>query len=257
MSKRKKRILDLDRDSYQRDQDCGSDGEGKYSIRKYSKESKEDRYKKNVIVAPQTAGQKEYIQKILNNDIVFCTGPAGSGKTACAVGIALQQIMAPIPAYEKIIVMRPLREACGEKLGALPGELALKLAPWAQPIVDNMEVFIDKNQIKNLFYQEKVEVIPIAYARGRSLNKAFVIVDEAQNCTQDQLLLILTRLGKESKMLINGDLAQSDIKSTSGLYDAIQRLHDIPRIDSMELTTCDIVRHPLIAKILERYFDEK
>ena len=147
MSKRKKRILDLDRDSYQRDQDCGNEGEGKYSIRKYSKESKEDRYKKNVIVAPQTAGQKEYMTAIKNNEITLCCGPAGCGKTAISVGLALQYITAPQPAYEKLIIMRPAKEACDESIGFLPGNQDEKMGPWILPVVDNMEVFIDKSQI--------------------------------------------------------------------------------------------------------------
>lgn len=221
------------------------------------KERKEDRYKKNVIVSALTEGQKKYIVQIQNNDITFCYGPAGSGKTAVAVGIALQHICAPQPTYDKLVIMRPAKEACDERIGFLPGDMSEKMAPWAAPILDNMEVFIEKNQIKNLMWQEKIDVIPLAFARGRSLNNSFIIVDEAQNVSPKQMLMVLTRLGKNSKLVINGDMAQSDIRGTSGLYDALQRLQDIPGIAFCEMDASDIVRHPLIEQILERYTDEQ
>jgi len=221
------------------------------------KEKKEDRWKKNVVVSPQTDGQRKYIVEIKSNDITFCYGPAGSGKTAVAVGIALQHICCEQPAYDKLVVMRPAKEACDERIGFLPGDMDEKMAPWAAPIVDNMEVFIDKTQIKNLMWEKKIEVIPLAYARGRSLNHSFIIVDEAQNVSPKQMLMILTRLGKNSKMVINGDLAQSDTRGASGLYDAIARLQNVPGISFCEMNCDDIVRHPLIASILERYVDEE
>jgi len=220
------------------------------------KEKKADRYKKNVVVSAQTEGQKDYIREILNNDITFCYGPAGSGKTAVAVGIALQHICAPVPAYEKLIVMRPAKEACGERIGFLPGDLSEKMAPWAAPILDNMQVFIEPTQIKNLLWENRIEVIPLAFARGRSLNNAFIIVDEAQNVSPEQMLMVLTRLGKNSKMVINGDLAQTDIRGASGLYDAMMRLQQIDGIGFHRMIASDIVRHPLIAKILDRYIEE-
>jgi len=214
---------------------------------------KEDRYKKSVIVSGQTEGQKRYILEIKNNDITFCYGPAGTGKTAVATGVALQYMCAAQPAYEKMIVMRPAKEACGEKVGYLPGDLADKMAPWAAPIFDNMEVFIDKSQIRNLVQQGKVEIIPLAFARGRSLNSSFIIVDEAQNVSPEQMLMVLTRLGKGSKMVINGDMAQSDTRGLNGLYDAITRLQNVQGISFVEMSAADIVRHPLIAEILNRY----
>lgn len=220
------------------------------------KEKKEDRWKKSVIVSAQTEGQKRYIVEIKNNDIIFCYGPAGSGKTAVAVGVALQNICCESPAYEKLVVMRPAREACGERIGFLPGDMDEKMAPWAAPIMDNMQVFVHPNQIKNLLWEKKIEVIPTAYARGRSLNNSFIIVDESQNLSPEQMLMVLTRLGKNSKLVINGDLAQSDIRGHSGLWDAISRLQGIHGISFVEMTTDDIVRHPLIASILERYADD-
>lgn len=215
------------------------------------KQKKEFRHQ--VVVSAKTAGQKQYIVEIRNNDIVFCSGPAGTGKTAVAVGVALQYICAEQPAFEKLVVMRPAKEACDERIGFLPGSLSEKMSPWAAPIFDNMEVFIDKTRIKNLVWEGKVEIVPIAFARGRSFNNSFIIVDEAQNCTDKQLLLILTRLGKGSKMCVNGDLKQSDLRTESGLIDAIKRLQGIKGVSFIRLDETDIVRHPLVAEIVKRY----
>ena len=240
--KKKQRVIDIEKEAVE----LGPRG----------KEKKEDRWKKNVVVSAQTAGQKEYIKAILNNDIIFCTGPAGTGKTIVAVGLALQQICAPVPAFDKLVIMRPAKEACDEHIGFLPGQIEDKLQPYLAPVMDNAEVFLDKTAIKNLIWQGKIESIPLAFMRGRSLNKSIIICDEGQNLTVKQTLLCLTRLGKGSKMIINGDLSQSDIKEQNGLADAKERLQGIPCIAFVELTEKDIVRHPLIIKILERYFGE-
>lgn len=245
MSRKKKRTVDVEEEGYR------SNG------RKQWKDKKEDSWKKNVIVTAQTQGQKEYIKKILTNDITFCYGPAGTGKTAVAVGIALQHICVPSPAFDKLVIMRPAKEACGERIGYLPGDLSEKMAPWAAPILDNMQIFIEAAQIKNLFWENKIEIIPTAFARGRSLNNSFILVDEAQNLSPDQMLMILTRIGKNSKMVLNGDIAQSDIRGTSGLYDAAMRLQDIQGIAFHEMDAADIVRHPLIGKILDRYVQDQ
>lgn len=220
--------------------------------KKPRKVEKFDKFRNQVVVKAKTEGQKKYIQEIKNSDITFCRGPAGSGKTVIAVGLGLHYLLASNPAFEKIVVVRPVKEACGESLGYLPGQVQEKLAPWMAPIVDNMEVFVDKYQIKNLLTQQKVEVIPLAYMRGRSLNKSFIIVDEAQNCTPEQFLLILTRLGDGSKMVLNGDVSQSDV-GKEGLSDAIGRLQGVPGVGFCELGASDIVRNPLISKVIERY----
>jgi phosphate starvation-inducible protein PhoH and related proteins len=209
-----------------------------------------------IVVSAKTEGQKRYIIEVKNHDITICMGPAGSGKTAVAVGLALEAILAKNPSYEKLIVMRPAKEACGEKIGFLPGDLSEKMGPWAAPVVDNMLVWVDQNTVKNMFHDKKVDIIPLAYARGRSLNNAFIILDEAQNCSKEQMLMALTRLGSNSKLVINGDINQSDIGNViSGLEDAANRLQNMDRISIVEMDESDIVRNPLIGKILQRYSD--
>jgi len=209
---------------------------------------------KNIIVLPKTSGQKKYIIEIMNNTITFCVGPAGSGKTAIAVGIALQSILAKNPIYDKLVVMRPAKEACGEKIGFLPGDLEMKMGPWAAPIMDNMLIWLEPPLIKKLFYEKKVEVIPLAYARGRSLNKSFIILDEAQNCNPDQTLMALTRIGNNSKIVVNGDLQQTDVSDgVNGLEDAISRLEGMKDVSVIRLEESDIVRNPIIGQILKRY----
>jgi phosphate starvation-inducible PhoH-like protein len=220
-------------------------------------ESKEVEVKdKGVIVQAKTSGQKKYIIEILNHVITFCIGPAGSGKTAIAVGVALQSILSKNSIFDKLVVMRPAKEACGEKIGFLPGDLEEKMGPWASPIVDNMQIWLEVPIIKKLFYDKKVEVIPLAYARGRSLNKSFIIVDEAQNCSPEQMLMALTRIGNDSKMVINGDLTQTDVTNmVNGLEDAIERMNDMDNVSIVTLDETDIVRNPIIGEIIKRYAD--
>lgn len=212
-----------------------------------------ERYKNGVVVAAKTQTQKQYIVAIKNNDITFCVGPAGTGKTAIAVGMALQGIACERPQYEKLVVLRPAKEACDESIGFLPGSLDEKMMPWAAPIMDNMLLFIMPQHIKRMLMFKTVEIVPLAYARGRTFNKSFIILDEAQNCSDKQLLMVLTRIGEGSKLVINGDLKQSDIRGKSGLIDAMKRLDGMACVAKIEMTDSDIVRHPLIAEILKRY----
>jgi phosphate starvation-inducible PhoH-like protein len=207
-----------------------------------------------ISVSARTPGQKNYIIQIKEHDITFCFGPAGTGKTAIAVGMGLQYITDPRSGISKMVIMRPAKEACDEQLGALPGDLTDKMSPWAAPVIDNMEVFVGKTTIRNLVWEKKVEVVPLAYARGRSFNHSFVILDEAQNCSPKQMLMALTRIGEDSKMIVNGDTTQSDNGvHGSGIEDAVSRLMDMAEVAVVRLAEEDIVRNPLIGEIVKRY----
>jgi len=206
-----------------------------------------------VVVTGMTPGQKDYIKAIINNRVVFCAGPAGTGKTAVAVGMALQYVLSPGSPYKRIVVMRPVMEACGEHIGFIPGDLENKMAPWIKPVMDNMMPFLPPSEAQGLFRAGMVEVIPLAYARGRSLSDAFIILDEAQNCSDKQMKMALTRMGRNSKMIIDGDTTQRDTEGVCGLADAMNRLSGVPGVYMIALGKEDIVRDPMIGLILERY----
>jgi phosphate starvation-inducible PhoH-like protein len=213
--------------------------------------------KEFVRVEAKTDNQRRYITTIKNNQITFCKGPAGTGKTIIPVGLALQAILAPESTVKRIVVMRPVKEACGEHLGFLPGDLNEKMSPWARPVTDNMEVFIDERTVSLLLHEKKLVIVPLALARGRSLNDAWIILDEAQNVSKAQMLMALTRIGSNSRMIINGDLQQSDDpRENNGLMDAFTRLQGIEGIGFSVLEKQDIIRHPLIGAILTRYESE-
>jgi len=208
-----------------------------------------------VVVSGMTEGQKQYIKAIINNRVVFCAGPAGTGKTAVAVGMALQYVLSPGSQYKRIVVMRPVMEACGEHLGFIPGGLDDKMQPWIKPVMDNMMPFMPPSEIQGLFRAGMVEVIPLAFARGRSLNDAFIVLDEAQNCSDKQMKMALTRMGHHSKMVVEGDTTQRDFDGTCGLEDAMKRLEGISGVAMIYLDKQDIVRDPMIGQILDRYED--
>lgn len=201
---------------------------------------------------PKTIGQKRYVESILNNDIVFGTGPAGTGKTYLAVALACQAFRNK--QYERIILTRPAVEA-GESLGFLPGDLQEKVDPYLRPVYDALFEIIGGE--KYLKYIEKglIEIAPLAYMRGRTLDKSFIVLDEAQNTTPEQMKMFLTRLGYSSKMVITGDLTQTDLPrgKMSGLKNAIQILRNTKGIGIEELQKVDIVRHPLVRKVIEAY----
>jgi phosphate starvation-inducible PhoH-like protein len=203
-------------------------------------------------VKPRTAGQAKYIQAMRRHDITLSIGPAGSGKTYLAVALAVEALK--LHRMRKIVLVRPAVEA-GESLGYLPGDLQAKINPYLRPLLDALHEMIDYDQIKEFMEQDVIEVIPLAYMRGRTLNEAFIILDEAQNTTVAQMKMFLTRMGEESKIVIAGDTTQVDLppRTRSGLIDASSRLRGINGISQVQLTNADIVRHRLVQDIVRAY----
>lgn len=203
-------------------------------------------------ILAKTFRQRQYIQAVQTHDLTFCIGPAGSGKTFLAVVLAAQALLAN--QYERLILTRPAVEA-GEKLGFLPGDLQQKVNPYLRPLYDALHEFIDPEKITNLMERGVIEVAPIAYMRGRTLNNAFVIVDEAQNTTPAQMKMLLTRLGFRSRMVVTGDITQTDLppNQTSGLAAAQKILQHVEGIAFCHLSQADVVRHPLVQRIVAAY----
>ncbi len=203
-------------------------------------------------VQPRTEGQARYVEMIRNHDLTIAIGPAGTGKTFLAVATAIEALKAG--AVRKIVLVRPAVEA-GENLGFLPGDLRAKLNPYLRPLLDSLNDMVDFDQVRQLMEQEVIEVVPLAYMRGRTLNDAFIILDEAQNATVAQMKMFLTRMGQRSKMVISGDISQLDLPRgvTSGLEDALRRLSKIDAIAVVRLDKADIVRHRLVQQIVDAY----
>jgi phosphate starvation-inducible PhoH-like protein len=207
-----------------------------------------------VPVSPRTQTQEEYIRTIANCDLTIGAGPAGTGKTFLAVAVGVAALRARV--VDRIIISRPAVEA-GEQLGYLPGDMREKLSPYLRPIYDALHEMLPDGQVDKFITEGKVEVAPVAFMRGRTLSNAFVLLDEAQNVTVGQMKMFLTRLGEDSKMVITGDPSQSDLPAdvTSGLGDAIQRLWDVSEVGIVQFSKLDVVRHPLVEKIIEAYDD--
>jgi phosphate starvation-inducible protein PhoH and related proteins len=204
------------------------------------------------LIRAKTFKQKQYIKAIQTHDITFGIGPAGTGKTFLAAVLAVKTLLND--ECERIILTRPAVEA-GEKLGFLPGDLQQKVNPFLRPLYDALYEFIDAEKIPDLMEKGKIEVAPLAYMRGRTLSNAFVIVDEAQNTTPAQLKMVLTRLGFGSKMVVTGDITQTDLppNQESGLIVASKILKSVDAIGFCYLTQADVVRHPLVQKIVAAY----
>ncbi|MCH9644089.1 MAG: PhoH family protein [Gammaproteobacteria bacterium] len=210
---------------------------------------------KEMIVVPRTKNQRHYINSILDYDINFGVGPAGTGKTFLAVACAVEALEKEV--INRIVLVRPAVEA-GESLGFLPGDLAQKIDPYLRPLYDALYEMLGMNNINRMLSNGIIEIAPLAYMRGRTLNDSYVILDEAQNATKEQMKMFLTRIGFGSKAVITGDITQTDLpkKHLSGLRHAITLLRDIDTIKFSFFTTEDVVRHPLVQRIIEAYEQE-
>ncbi|HEN6333645.1 TPA: PhoH family protein [Streptococcus agalactiae] len=220
----------------------------------YEEEIIKDSYGKPIRI--KTLGQKIYVDSVKNHDVVFGIGPAGTGKTFLAVTLAVTALKRG--QVKRIILTRPAVEA-GESLGFLPGDLKEKVDPYLRPVYDALYQILGKEQTSRLMEREIIEIAPLAYMRGRTLDDAFVILDEAQNTTIMQMKMFLTRLGFNSKMIVNGDVSQIDLPKNvkSGLIDAVEKLRNIKKIDFIHLSAKDVVRHPVVAEIINAYSDSE
>ncbi len=203
-------------------------------------------------VTPRTEGQARYVNAISNNDLVFCIGPAGTGKTYLAVSLALSTMKSGY--LKKIVLARPAVEA-GERLGFLPGDIQAKVNPYLRPLYDALADMIEIGLVKKYIENDLIEILPLAFMRGRTLNDSFIILDEAQNCTVKQMKTFLTRFGIRTKVVVTGDITQVDLPTgeKSGLIDVQERLKGVSGVDFVYLTRRDIVRHRLVRDIVDAY----
>jgi len=204
------------------------------------------------VVRPRTDGQGRYLKTLREFELVFCVGPAGSGKTYLAVAVAVSALRRGL--IKKIVLVRPAVEA-GEKLGFLPGDLEAKINPYLRPLFDALHDLMDYNTIRRYLDNDLIEIAPLAYMRGRTLNDAMIILDEGQNATVPQMKMFLTRMGQNARIVVTGDVTQVDLPpdTPNGLADAVARLEAVPGIGVVLLDRGDIVRHPLVQAIVEAY----
>lgn len=222
---------------------CEASGESSQAI---------DVFQRGLFIKPKTDGQGKYLEAMKKNDLVFCIGPAGTGKTYLAVAMALSFLKSG--RIRRIVLARPAVEA-GEKLGFLPGDIKAKVNPYLRPLYDAIADMMDVGHVKKYLESDLIEILPLAYMRGRTLNDAFIILDEAQNCTVKQMKTFLTRLGVKSKVVVTGDITQVDLSAgeISGLIDVQERLMNVNNISFVYLTKADIVRHKLVQDIVDAY----
>ncbi len=210
----------------------------------------------NRVVRPRSEGQTRYLKALLQNELVFCVGPAGTGKTYLAVAMAVIGLRKG--RIKKIVLVRPAVEA-GEHLGFLPGDLEAKINPYLRPLLDALHDLMEYNQIRRYMDNDLIEIAPLAYMRGRTLNDAMIILDEGQNATVPQMKMFLTRMGQNARIVVTGDITQVDLPPTtrSGLADAIDRLAKVEGVATVMLDRSDIVRHPLVQAIVNAYEEEE
>ncbi len=203
-------------------------------------------------VVPKTLAQKLYLQSMLKQSVVFGIGPAGTGKTYLAVAAAVSAFLNN--EVQRIILTRPAVEA-GENLGFLPGDLREKILPYLRPLYDALNDMLEPAEVARLTEAGAIEIAPLAYMRGRTLSRAYIVLDEAQNTTSEQMMMFLTRLGEDSRMVITGDITQIDLprSKASGLLEVRNVLRDVPGIDFHTFSSADVVRHPLVQRIIEAY----
>lgn len=213
-------------------------------------------YSHKGVIKPFTKGQLRYIETMLANDLTFCIGPAGTGKTYVAVAMAVAMLKKR--QIRKIVLARPAVEA-GERLGFLPGDMQAKVNPYLRPLFDSLEDMMEFAQMRKFIETDVIEVIPLAFMRGRTLNEAAIICDEAQNTSPTQMLMFLTRMGRGSKVIITGDVTQVDLErgQVSGMIDAVRTLEGIAGIGFVKLDEADIVRHRLVQNIVNAYEKRK
>ncbi len=207
-------------------------------------------------VRPRTDGQARYIQAMRENDVTLCVGPAGTGKSYLAVGMAVNMLRQGL--IKRIVLVRPAVEA-GERLGFLPGDLTAKINPYLRPLFDALNEMMEPEQVRRYLENDIIEIAPLAYMRGRTISNAAVILDEGQNTTIPQMKMFLTRMGQNSKIIVTGDITQIDLPRTirSGLVDAVHRLRNIERLGIVHLNESDIVRHALVQRIVKAYEEKE
>jgi phosphate starvation-inducible PhoH-like protein len=210
----------------------------------------------NRVVRPRSDGQARYLKALQQNELVFCVGPAGTGKTYLAVALAVSALRKG--RIKKIVLVRPAVEA-GEHLGFLPGDLEAKINPYLRPLLDALHDLMDYDQIRRYMDNDLIEIAPLAYMRGRTLNDAMIILDEGQNATVPQMKMFLTRMGQNARIVVTGDITQDDlpIATRSGLADAVDRLAKVPGVGTVFLDRSDIVRHPLVQAIVNAYEEDE
>ena len=207
---------------------------------------------KKKLISPRNYSQKDFIESLINYDLTFGVGPAGTGKTYVAIAVAVSMFLKG--QVDKVILTRPAVEA-GEKLGFLPGDIKDKIDPYMQPLYDALNDFLPVKQVSKMLEDKKIEIIPLAFMRGRTLSNSFIILDEGQNTTSNQMKMFLTRLGRNSKAAVTGDLTQIDLPKgfVSGLYEATKILNKLNDIGFVYFTSKDVVRHNLVQKIVNAY----